>query len=213
MKIGILGSGNVGQTLAKGFLGLGYEVKVGSRDPKKLDDWLTKTANASASTGTFAEAAEFGEVIVLAMHGLAALDAIDLAGKISFTGKIVIDVTNPLDFSKGSPALVGSFGDSLGDKIQKHLPDAKVVKAFNIVNCNIMINARLEEGSPDMFIAGNDADAKAWVSELCSKWGWSGCHDMGDITSAYWLETLAMVWIVFGVRNQHWTHAFKLLKK
>jgi len=214
MKIGILGSGMVGQSLAKGFIGLGHEVRIGTRDKNKLAGWLKEMNTERVSVGSVAEAASFGEVIVLATHGVATTNAIEMAGKENFSGKIVIDVTNPLDFSKGvPPKFAAELGNSLGEQIQKFIPEAKVVKAFNIINASIMINARLQEGQPDMFIAGNDEGAKRWVSQLAQSWGWNSCVDMGGISESYWLETFAMFWILYGFRNNHWSHAFKLLKK
>ena len=212
MRIGVLGSGQVGQTLATGLLRLGHEVKVGTRDTAKLADWLKKTNNAKASVGSFKEAAGFGEVVVLAVHGVASTNAIDLAGKENFKGKIVMDVTNPLDSSQGAPRFASTLGRSLGQQIQRHIPDARVVKAFNIVNCYIMINPKMQEGTPDMFIAGDDKEAKKWVTDLATAWGWNSCNDLGDLEQSYWLETFAMLWIRYGIVNNHWTHAFKLLK-
>lgn len=213
-KIGILGSGIVGQTLAGGFAKAGYDVKVGTRDTAKLKEWLEKTNEPKISAGLFEETAKFGDVIVLATHGVATKNAIDLAGKSNFKGKIVVDVTNPLDFSAGTPPkFAAALGNSLGEQIQKHIPDAKVVKAFNIVNCYIMVSPKREEGMPDMFIAGNDKDAKKWVEELAISWGWVGCIDIGSIEEAYWLETLTMLWVKYAFLNNEWNHAFKLLKK
>ncbi|NUN09764.1 MAG: NAD(P)-binding domain-containing protein [Ignavibacteriaceae bacterium] len=213
MKIGILGSGMVGKVLSKGFLGLGYEVMTGSRNPSKLEQWHKEMNNPKLSVGTFAETASFGGVVVLATHGTATVDVLNQSGKENFTGKTVIDVTNPLDFSTGKPVFAAALGNSLGEQIQNAIPEAKVVKAFNIVNCNIMINAKMQEGQPDMFIAGNDKDAKDWVGKLALDWGWNSCIDLGGIEESYWLETFAMLWIKFGAANNHWTHAFKLLKK
>jgi len=213
MRIGVQGSGQVGQTLAAGLLRLGHEVKVGTRDTAKLAEWLRKTGNPKASIGSFREAAGFGDIVVLAVHGVAATSAIDLAGKENFKNKIVMDVTNPLDVSQGAPRFASTLGNSLGQQIQHHIPEARVVKAFNIVNCYIMVNPRMQDGTPDMFIAGNDKEAKKWVSDLALAWGWNSCNDLGGIEESYWLETFAMLWIKFGAVNNHWTHAFKLLKK
>lgn len=213
-KIGILGSGIVGKTLGKGFLKSGYEVKVGSRNPDKLKEWLNNVDNSNASTGTNEETAQFADVIVIAVHGVDAINAIDLAGKENFKGKIVIDVTNPLEERKGAPPKLASTQENpLGKQIQDYIPDAKVVKAFNIVNCHIMINPILEDGSPDMFIAGNDDEAKQWVNDLVLYWGWNSCNDLGGIENSYWLESFAMLWVVYGFKNNHWTHAFKLLHR
>lgn len=214
MRVGILGSGMVGQSLARGFAGLGYDVKVGTRDISKLEKWQKELNSPKVSLGSFAEAASFGEALVIATHGVTTLAAIDMAGKEKFGGKMVIDATNPLDFSKGvPPRFAAELGNSLGEQIQRFIPQAKLVKAFNTVNALTMINAHLEEGRPDLFIAGNDDSAKKWVEELAQKWGWNSCVDIGGITESFWLEAFAMLWIIYGFKNNHWTHAFKLLKK
>lgn len=214
MRVGILGSGMVGQSLAQGFAALGYDVKVGTRDISKLEKWQKELNSPKVSLGSFAEAASFGEALVLATHGVTTLAAIDMAGKEKFGGKMVIDATNPLDFSKGvPPRFAAELGNSLGEQIQRFIPQAKLVKAFNTVNALTMTNARLQEGQPDLFIAGNDNSAKKWVEELAQKWGWNSCVDIGGIAESFWLETFAMLWIIYGFKNNHWTHAFKLLKK
>jgi predicted dinucleotide-binding enzyme len=213
-KIGILGSGVVGRTLAQGFLTHGYEVMVGSRDVSKLREWHKNLDNPSASTGNFEETAKFGDILVLALHGTAAINAIDLAGKENFSGKIVMDITNPLDASSGMPPKLASTQENpLGKQIQEYIPDAKVVKVFNIVNCQIMVNPMLQEGTPDMFMAGNDEGAKQWVNDLVLSWGWNSCNDLGSIEKSYWLEAFAIIWIEFGFKNNIWSHAFKLLRK
>ncbi len=213
MKIGIIGSAVVGQQLGIGLSRLGHEVKIGTRDPSKLSEW-TKQAGTKATAGTNEEAAKFGELIFLATGWEGTESAIKLAGKKNFAGKIVVDVTNPLIHSKGRPpGLDASPGNSGGEKIQTWLPDSKVVKAFNTVNAYIMANPHREEGDPDLFICGNDEDAKKQVTKFADQWGWKSIIDMGDITEAYWLEALTMLWIHYGFRNNIWTHAFKLLKK
>jgi len=214
MKIGILGSGGVAQALGSGLLGLGHEVTLGTRDKAKLAEWLKKINSPKADVGSFAEAAAFGEIIFLTTHGVATIGAIDMAGRQNFAGKIVIDVTNPLDFSGGvPPKFAATLDNSLGEQIQKHLPQSKVVKAFNTIGAHIMIKAKRDEGTPDLFIAGNDAAAKQWIADLAQKWGWLSTIDLGGIENSYWLETFAMLWIVYGFKNNSWNHAFKLLKK
>lgn len=213
MKVGILGSGNVGQQLAKGFLRTGHEVKIGTRDSAKLEDWL-KTAGHGASVGSFSDAASFGDVIVLATSWAGTESAISLAGNLNFKNKIVIDVTNPLDFSNGTPPkLDSSAGHSAGERIQLWLPYSRIVKAFNTISAFIMINPKLEEGNPDLVIAGNDFDAKKTVTEFAKGFGWQNVIDVGDISQSYLLEAFAMLWIVFGFQHNHWSHAFKLLMK
>lgn len=214
MNIGIIGSGIVARSLGKGFLRSGHAVTLGTRDAAKLSDWLEEVGNENAAVGTNQEAAQFGEMIVIATGWAGTDNAIALAGTENFAGKIVVDVTNPLDFSQGPPPkLAVQYPQSGGEIIQNLLPDAKVVKAFNTISAHIMINPHLEDGDPDLFIAGNDDSAKKTVTDIAAEWGWGEIHDMGDITNAYWLEMFAMLWIYFGFRNNHWTHAFKLLKK
>jgi len=213
MKVGILGSGAVAKLLATGFLNLGYEVKLGTRDSNKLIEW-TNSIGAKGEVGTFEEAASFGEIIVLAINWSGVENAINLANKKNFYGKIVIDVTNPLDFSKGvPPKFVATYGNSAGEQIQNMLNDSKVVKAFNTVSASIMINPKLEDGDPDLLIAGNDESAKKSVTEIAKSFGWKNVIDIGDIKQSYWLETFAMLWIEYGFKYNRWTHAFKLLYK
>ena len=212
-KIGILGSGMVGQSLAMGFLKLNYEIKIGTRETGKLKDWL-KQAGKNASAGSFEDAAKFGGIIILCTKWEGAENAINLAGKKNFSGKILIDVTNPLLFEKENeaPKFALGYPESAGLKIQQLLPEAKVVKAFNIVTANYMCNPNLKEGKPDMFIVGNDKKAKDEVKKILENFGWA-VSDLGEIEQAYLLEALAMIWIRYGFLNNHWTHAWKLLKK
>ncbi len=209
-KAGILGSGMVGQALADGFLKLGYEVKIGTRSPGKLAVWVKKSKNASA--GSYEEAAKFGEILVLCCKGEAAEDVIGMAGAENFGGKVLIDVTNPLLFEEGKlPSMFIGYPDSLGAMVQNLLPNAKVAKAFNTVPAAYMCNAKLQEGVPDLVIAGNE-EAKERVSDLAKGWGWN-VIDLGGIEQSALLEALALIWIDYGFLNNHWTHAFKLLKK
>ena len=208
VRVGILGSGDVGRALAAGFAGLGHDVKIGSRNPEKLAAWA-ETAGSHVSTGTFAEAAHFGDIVVLATLGTAAADAIRLAGTDSFDGKVVIDTTNPLDFSKGAPALSIGHTESLGEVIQRLLPRAHVVKAFNTVGHALMVNPRLPD-TPDMFICGNDENAKRIVTQICKHFGW-GVIDLGGVESSRYLEPMCLVWVIHGVRSGAWNHAFKML--
>lgn len=213
MKIGILGSGTVAQKLGEGFLKLGHEVKLGTRSPDKLKDWQ-KPLGENSSVGTFQETASFGEIIVFATHGVATLELIKSLEEKTLADKIVIDVTNPLDFSKGMPPkFTSSPGNSLGEKIQKALPNSKVVKAFNTISAQRMCSPKLEEGDPDLLICGNDENAKAKVKEIAENFGWKSVIDMGDISKAFLLEATAMLWIEYGFKYNHWTHAIKLLKK
>lgn len=210
VNVGILGSGDVGRALAAGFAGLGHDVKIGSRDPGKLADWA-ETAGPRVTTGTFGEAARFGDILVLATLGVATEDAIRLAGVDAFDGKVVIDTTNPLDFSQGMPPRL-SIGhtESLGEVIQRLLPRSQVVKAFNTVGNALMVNPQLPGGPPDMFICGNDEDAKKIVTQICEHFGW-GVIDLGGIESSRHLEPLCLVWVLHGVHSGTWSHAFKML--
>ncbi|MBI5553952.1 MAG: NAD(P)-binding domain-containing protein [Candidatus Diapherotrites archaeon] len=211
MKIGIIGSGMVGQSLAKGFVGSGHEVMMGTRSPQKLDAFV-KTVNVLV--GSMAEAAAFGKLLVLATKWEGTEAAIELAGEKNFEGKTVIDVTNPLKFEQENqpPTLDVGFPASAGMMVQHWLPQAHVVKAFNSVPAAYMVSPNLSEGHPDLFICGNDSTAKQTVREIAQKWGWP-VQDMGGIEQAYLLEALAMLWIRYGFLNNHWTHAFKLLQK
>ncbi|HEX6745892.1 MAG TPA: NADPH-dependent F420 reductase [Longimicrobium sp.] len=213
MKIGILGTGVVGQSLGRGFAGRGHDVMIGTRDPGsgKLDEWVAAT-NGRGSVGTFAEAAAFGELAVLATSWTGAENALRLAGAENLDGKVVIDVTNPLDFSAGAPRLSVGFSDSAGEQVQRQLPGAKVVKAFNIITAGEMVDPDFPCGPPTMFICGNDEGARHAVAGICTEFGWE-VVDIGGIEGARLLEPLAMLWIVHGVRSGAWTHAFKLLRK
>jgi len=213
MKTGILGSGMVGKQLGLGFLRIGNEVKLGTRDTSKLADWLKEAGN-NASVGSTEEAAKFGDIVIIATSWSGTHNAINQAGKENFKGKLIIDVTNPLDFSQGGPPkFAATPGNSGGEQIQKLLPDSKVVKAFNTINAYVMINPKLEEGEPDFFYAGNAEDAKKQVVEIAKQLGWKSFVDFGDIPASYWLESLTMVWIHYAFKNNSFAHAFKLLKK
>lgn len=209
MKVGVLGSGDVGKVLAGGFIGLGHEVKIGSRDPGKLRGWVEKSGK-TASAATFEETARFGDLIVLATLGVATENALRLAGPANFKGKVVIDATNPLDFSGGMPKLSVGYTDSLGEQVQRLLPGARVVKAFNTVGNALMIKPKLPGGPPDMFLCGNDDDAKKTVTQICEQFGW-GVIDIGGIEGARYLEPMCMVWVLHGIRSGKWTHAFKMI--
>lgn len=214
MKIGILGSGNVGQSLGKGFAAKGHDVKIGSRTPEKPDllDWM-KTAKGTVSVGSLTEAAAHGELVVLCPLGSAAEDVVERAGKKNFDGKVVIDVTNPLDVSKGMPpGLFVGTTDSLAERIQRKLPKAKVVKCFNIVNHQTMISPKMKEGLPDMIIAGNDDGAKRAVAGLLKELGWGDPIDIGGIDGARWLEAYVPLWVRLGTKLGTWGIAVKVLR-
>ena len=211
MKVGILGSGDVGKSFARGFGALGHEVMIGSRSPEKLSEFVSGQGK-HVSSGSFDEAASFGDLIVLATLGVATEEAINLAGKQNFEQKVVIDATNPLDFSTGAPRLSVGHTDSLGEQVQRTLPTARVVKAFNTVGNPLFFKPQLAGGPPDMFIAGNDAAAKKLVSQVCDAFGW-GMIDLGGIEASRHLEPMCMVWVLHGVLSGSWVHAFKMLHK
>src|SRR2546428_112663 len=213
MKVGILGSGDVGRALGRGFASRGHEVKIGSRKPnaKELQAWLKET-KGKGSVGSPAEAAAFGEVLVLAVVGEAAEAAIDLAGPRNFDGKVVIDVMNPLDFSGGMPpGLFVGTTDSLGERMQRKLPKARVVKCFNIVGNANMVDPKLPGGPPDMMIAGNDKRAKTRVTGIVKEFGWPGAIDVGGIDSARWLEAITPLWVRVCTALGDWNVAWKVL--
>jgi predicted dinucleotide-binding enzyme len=213
-KIGILGSGDVGQALGRGFAALGNQVKIGARDAKnpKLKTWVDKTG-ANASQGTFADAAQFGEIVVLATLWPATQSVLELAGKQSFKGKILIDATNPLKIENDRPVgLALGHTDSGGEQVQRWLPEAKVVKAFNITGNALMFKPDLPGGPPDMFFCGNDEGAKRAVAEMLGAFGWNSV-DIGGIEGARLLEPMCWLWVTFGFRTGGWNHAFKMLKK
>ncbi|HUJ13144.1 MAG TPA: NAD(P)-binding domain-containing protein [Thermoanaerobaculia bacterium] len=204
MKIGIVGSGDVGKSFARAFIALGHEIRIGSRNPAKLSEF-------GASAATFEDTARFGEIIVIATLGTATEDALRIAGPANFKGKIVIDATNPLEFAPGAPPrLAIGHSDSLGERVQRWLPDARVVKAFNTVGNTLFFKPQLPGGPPDMFLCGNDADAKKSVSQICKDFGW-GVIDIGGIESARYLEPMCLTWVLHGILTGSWTHAFKML--
>lgn len=214
MKIGILGSGDAGRSLGLGFASRGHDVMIGTRHPEKpeLSEWKEK-AGPQGSVGSFPDAAKHGEVVLLCTLGLGAEPAIDAAGPANFGGKVVIDVTNPLDFSRGMPpGLFVGGTDSLGERVQRKLPDAKVVKALNIVGNATMVNPRMRDGLPDMLIAGNDAGAKRTVGALLKEFGWGEPIDVGGIEAARDLEAMVPLWVRVCQAVGSWTVAWKVLK-
>jgi predicted dinucleotide-binding enzyme len=213
MKVGLLGSGIVAQTLGAGFAKYGHQVMMGTRDPNHKDvrTWAAKTPGASA--GTFSEAARFGDLLVLAVLGRVAENVIQLAKPENFAGKTVIDTTNPLADSPPVNGVVPYFtgpNESLGEKIQTLLPGAQVVKAFNSVGNTRMVNPHYEQGTPTMFFCGDDEAAKSQVSDVLRQFGWEPC-DCGGIVASRALEPLCMLWCIPGFLRNQWTHAFKIL--
>lgn len=213
-KIGVIGSGEVGKALGNGFLKYGYEVMIGSRDVSKLNEWKQK-GGENAKTGSFSDTAKFGELIVLAAAGTAAAEALKLAGEENLKDKIIIDTTNPIAAAppvNGVVQYFTDFSESLMEKLQKQVPDAHFVKAFNSIGSGLMVNPDFGGTKPTMFICGNDADAKKEVSEILEKFGFE-VEDMGMAESARSIEPLAMLWCSPGFLRNDWNHAFKLLKK
>ena len=212
-RIGVLGSGEVGRCLAAGFSSRGHEVMIGSRDPSKpqLREWLSGEGDGTQA-GTFAEAAAHGELLVLAVLGDAAEEAIAGAGPANFSGKVVIDTMNPLDFSGGFPPKLGIAGeDSLGERVQRALPDASVVKAFNTIGNPYFVDPSFSEGRPTMLIAGDDEDAKRTVADALADFGWDEPVDIGGIEGSRELEAICIVWVKIGGLRGSWDHGFKLL--
>jgi predicted dinucleotide-binding enzyme len=188
----------VGQTIGAKLARLGHEVRMGSRSATnaKAREWA-RASGSKASHGTFADAAQFGELVFNCTAGAASLDALRAAGDGNLAGKILIDVANPLDFSHGMPpSLLVSNTDSLGEQIQRAFPRTKVVKALNTMNCSVMVDPSLVPGTHDVFVCGDDAGARAQVAELLRTWfGWKSVIDLGDITAARGTEMLVPAWV------------------
>ncbi len=196
MKIGVLGTGMVGQAIAAKLIDLGHEVKMGARDADnaKAAEWVAH-AGGKASQGTFAQAAAFGEMNIIATAGTTALEALKSAGT-AIDGKTIIDVSNPLDFSKGMPPTLSiSNDDSLGEQLQNAFPAAHIIKTLNTMACSVMVNPGLVPGDSDVFVSGNNPDAKAEAIRLLKSFGWISPIDLGDITTARGTEMLLPIWL------------------
>ncbi|HEV7700243.1 MAG TPA: NAD(P)-binding domain-containing protein [Pyrinomonadaceae bacterium] len=212
MKLGILGSGSVAQVLGSGFIARGHTVMLGTREPSKLGEWLTN-AGDGASVGTFAEAAAFGDIIFLSVHATGLESAIDLAGRENFAGKTVIDLSNPMDFSEGPPPrFTATVGNSLGEQVQRLLPEANVVKAFNSIGVAVMTDPDFNGEKATHFIAGDSDVAKAEATTLIAEFGWD-VVDVGGIDQAFFLEALASLWVNYAIKSNSWNQAFKLLRR
>ena len=212
-RIGILGSGIVGQTLANGFIKHGHEVMIGTGNAEKLADWQAATGE-KGSTGSFSDAAAFGELVVLAVKGTAAEEAIMRADAKNLKGKTVIDATNPiaeLPPDNGVLRFFTNLEESLMERLQKANPDIHFVKAFSCVGNAFMVNPQFPGGKPTMFICGNEDLAKTEVKLILEKFGWE-TEDMGKAEAARAIEPLCMLWCIPGLLRNQWTHAFKLLK-
>ena len=213
-KIGIIGSGTVGQTLANGFIKHGHSVMVGTRDAKKLNEWKEQ-AGDKASVGSFEETARFGDIIIHATKGTVAVDALQLAGEQNLNGKTIIDATNPIADSapvNGVLKFFTNLDSSLMEQLQETFPKANFVKSFNSIGSPFMINPDFDGIKPTMFICGNNKDAKKEVNQILDLFGWE-IEDMGGVEAARAIEPLCMLWCIPGIRDNSWAHAFKLLKK
>jgi hypothetical protein len=214
MKVGVIGSGQVGQVLAKAFLSEGHQVMMGTRDTSKKEVVKWVKENPPGQAGSFSETARFGELLVLATLGSAAEEAVKLAGLENFNKKVVIDTTNPIAPNPPSQGVLHYFTSlesSLMEKLQSAMPEAKLVKAFNSVGNAFMYKPNFKTGKPTMFICGNDDEAKKKVSGVLTAFGWEP-EDMGRVESARAIEPLCMLWCIPGILRNQWTHAFKLLK-
>jgi predicted dinucleotide-binding enzyme len=206
MKIGILGTGMVGEALGTKFVQIGHEVKMGSRTANNegATKWVQATG-PKASQGTFADASSFGEMIFLCLKGDVFLDIAKSLNPSALSGKVIVDVSNPLDFSRGMPPSLSICNtNSLGEEVQKAVPSAKVVKTLNIVNCEVMVDPK-KGGDPSMLLCGNDADAKNRVTALLKTMGWRDIIDLGDISKSRGTEMLLPLWLnlmgLFGSPN------------
>jgi hypothetical protein len=211
-KIGILGSGEVGQSLADGFIKHGSQVMIGSRDTSKLNEWMQR-AKENAQTGSLEEAAIFGDIIVLAIKGTGAKTALDMAGIENLKNKTVIDATNPIAGEAPDNGVLKFFTNlnkSLMEELQETAPESHFVKAFNSVGNPLMVNP-VFDSKPTMFICGNNEIAKKEVKNILEQFGWEAA-DFGGVESARAIEPLCILWCIPGMLRNEWTHAFKLLK-
>ena len=212
-KVAVLGSGQVGEVLANGFLSHGYAVMRATREPAKLDAWK-KGAKGEASVGTYADAAKWAELVVLSVKGSVAEEVIDQCGPANLAGKIVIDTTNPIGNEPPDHGVIRYFtniNESLMERLQKKVPAAKFVKAFNSVGSGFMVNPKMFESTPTMFFCGNDAGAKQEVADILTKFGHDP-YDCGGVEAARPIESLCVLWCAPGFLRNDWAHSFKMLK-
>ena len=210
-RVGVLGSGVVGKTLAAGFAKHGHEVTIGTRAPAKLADWA---AGAGVKAGTFAEAARFGAIVVLAVKGAVAEDALRLAGAPNLEGKLVLDTTNPIADAPPDGGVLRFFttlDDSLMERLQRAQPAARFVKAWSSVGSALMVDPRLPGGPPTMFLCGDDAAARSEAAAILREFGWE-VEDCGGAAAARAIEPLCILWCIPGFAKNDWAHAFKLLR-
>jgi predicted dinucleotide-binding enzyme len=211
MKVGVIGSGDVGKALAGGFVKYGHDVVLGTREPDKLAGWSAQQRKVRIAS--FADTAKFGELIVLAVKGTAAADALRLAGAANLAGKVVVDAANPIADAPPVNGVIKFFtnhDESLMERLQREFPQARLVKAFNSVGHALMINPQFKGGKPTMFICGNDEAAKQTVRGVLDQFGWETA-DMGKAEGARAIEPLCMLWLIPGFLRNQWSHAFKLL--
>jgi predicted dinucleotide-binding enzyme len=211
MKVGVLGSGDVAKVLGSGCLKHGHDVTMGTRTPAKLADWAKQ--NPKGRTASFADAAKFAELVVLAVKGTASADALRAAGAANLAGKPVIDATNPIADkppTNGVLTFFTNFEESLMERLQREFTSARLVKAFNSVGSARMVNPQFAGGKPTMFICGNDDNAKKVVAGILDQFGWETA-DMGKAEAARAIEPLCILWCIPGFLRSQWTHAFKLL--
>jgi len=212
MKIGVLGSGDVAQTLAAGLIKHGHQVMVGTRDAAKLEKW--RQANAKAQVGSTKDAAAFGEAVLLAVKGSVAADVLRAASA-GIDGKLVMDACNPIADAapvNGVLKFFTTLDDSLMERLQREFPKAHLVKVFNSVGAPRMVNPQYKAGKPTMFICGNDDSSKVVVAQILEQFGWETA-DMGKAEAARAIEPLCMLWCILGFTKNEWTHAFKLLRE
>jgi len=210
-RVGVLGSGVVGKTLAAGFGRHGYATKIGTREPAKLAEWA---AGAGVEVGTFAEAARFGEILVLAVKGLAAESALGLAGAGNLAGKLVLDTTNPIAEAPPEGGVLRFFTgleDSLMERLQRAYPEARLVKAWSSVGNALMVDPKLPGGPPTMFICGDDAAARREAAAILAEMGWE-IEDCGGAVAARAIEPLCILWCIPGFLAGDWARAFKVLR-
>ncbi len=215
MRVGILGSGDVGRALGTGFATIGHSVMIGTRHPDQphLREW-SETEPGERLLGTPSEAAEYGELMVVSTLGVATTEAVLSAGVHHFGTKVVIDTTNPLRFEEGgAPSLAIGLTTSAGEELQKLLPSARVVKAFNIVGNVHFFRPSFPGGPPDMYVCGNDGPAKQTVTDVLHRFGWPSVIDLGGIESSRELESLCILWVKTAMALGNWNIAFKVLRK
>jgi predicted dinucleotide-binding enzyme len=200
VRIGILGSGQVGQALARGWTAHGHEVRIGTR----------QDAVGDLVVGPAADVVADADLVVLAVRGAAAVELVTSLAS-GLEGRVLVDATNPLDTSGGAPTLFVGTTDSLGEQVQRAAPAARVVKAYNTVGNALMVDPQLPGGPPTMFVAGDDQAAKDVVAGLLRDTGWD-VADVGGIAASRWLEAMCMVWVAYGAAQGTWDHAFKLLR-